>query len=54
MVFNGDKIRVAVVGDSPQNMRPRFSLESAYRNINADKYEVAMIGITKDGKMASI
>ncbi|NMA33320.1 MAG: D-alanine--D-alanine ligase [Clostridiaceae bacterium] len=48
----GDKIRVAVVfgGQSSEHEVSRFSAESVIRNINADKYEVAMIGITKDGK----
>ena len=48
----GDKIRVAVIfgGQSSEHEVSRYSAESVIRNINTDKYEVAMIGITKDGR----
>ena len=48
----GKKIRVAVVfgGQSSEHEVSRFSAESVIRNINTDKYDVAMIGITKDGR----
>jgi D-alanine-D-alanine ligase len=47
-----DKIRVAVVfgGQSSEHEVSRFSAESVIRNINPDKFDVAMIGITKDGR----
>lgn len=47
-----DKIRVAVIfgGQSSEHEVSRFSAESVISNINTDKYDVAMIGITKEGR----
>lgn len=48
----GDKKRIAVVfgGQSSEHEVSRFSAEAVLRNIDTDKYDVAMIGITKDGR----
>ncbi|MCX8129078.1 MAG: D-alanine--D-alanine ligase [Clostridia bacterium] len=47
-----DKKRVAVIfgGQSSEHEVSRVSAESVIKNINRDKYDVVMIGITKDGK----
>ncbi len=49
------KKRVAVIfgGQSSEHEVSRISAESVIKNINRDKYEVAMIGITKDGRWMS-
>ncbi len=46
------KIRVAVIfgGQSTEHEVSRVSAESVIRNINRDKFDVVMIGITKEGK----
>lgn len=46
------KTRVAVIfgGQSTEHEVSRVSAESVIRNINRDKFEVVMIGITKEGK----
>jgi D-alanine-D-alanine ligase len=48
----GDKKRIAVVfgGQSSEHEVSRFSAESVIRNIDTDKFDVAMIGITKEGR----
>ncbi|MDP4180146.1 MAG: D-alanine--D-alanine ligase [Bacillota bacterium] len=45
------KIRVAVIfgGQSSEHEVSRVSAESVIRNINKDKFDVVMVGITKDG-----
>ncbi len=47
-----DKKRVAVIfgGQSSEHEVSRFSAEAVLRNIDQDKFDVVMIGITKDGK----
>lgn len=47
----GDKKRIAVIfgGQSSEHEVSRFSAESVIRNIDTDKFDVAMIGITKEG-----
>ena len=51
----GDKKRVAVIfgGQSSEHEVSRVSAESVLKNIDSDKYEVEMLGITKDGKWLS-
>lgn len=46
------KIRVAVIfgGQSTEHEVSRVSAESVIKNINRDKFDVVMIGITKEGK----
>lgn len=48
----GDKKRVAVVfgGQSSEHEVSRFSAEAVLKNIDRDKFDVVMIGITKEGK----
>ena len=48
----GDKKRVAVIfgGQSSEHEVSRLSAESVIRNIDRDKFDVVMIGITKDGR----
>lgn len=48
----GDKKRIAVIfgGQSSEHEVSRFSAESVIRNINTDKFDVAMIGITREGR----
>ncbi len=48
----GDKRRIAVIfgGQSSEHEVSRVSAESVLRNINSEKFDVAMIGITKDGR----
>lgn len=50
-----DKKRVAVIfgGQSSEHEVSRVSAESVLNNIDRDKYDVEMIGITKDGKWLS-
>lgn len=50
-----DKKRIAVIfgGQSSEHEVSRFSAEAIIRNINTDKFDVAMIGITKDGRWLS-
>lgn len=50
-----DKKRIAVIfgGQSSEHEVSRFSAESVIRNINRDKYDVVMLGITKDGRWLS-
>jgi len=49
------KRRIAVIfgGQSTEHEVSRVSAESVVRNINRDKYDVVMIGITKDGRWLS-
>lgn len=51
----GDKKRIAVIfgGQSSEHEVSRVSAESVLKNIDRDKYEVEMVGITKDGKWLS-
>jgi D-alanine-D-alanine ligase len=51
----GDKKRVAVIfgGQSSEHEVSRFSAEAVLRNINTEKFDVAMIGITKEGRWLS-
>jgi len=51
----GDKIRVAVIfgGQSSEHEVSRVSAEAVIRNIDTEKFDVAMIGITKDGRWLS-
>lgn len=51
----GDKMRVAVIfgGQSSEHEVSRVSAESVLKNIDRDKYEVEMLGITKDGRWLS-
>lgn len=51
----GDKKRVAVIfgGQSSEHEVSRFSAEAVIRNIDTEKFDVAMIGITKDGRWLS-
>jgi D-alanine--D-alanine ligase len=48
----GDKIKVAVVfgGQSTEHEVSRVSAQSVLENIDRSKYDVAMIGITKEGR----
>jgi len=48
----GDKKRVLVIfgGQSSEHEVSRISATSILKNINLDKFDVSMIGITKDGK----
>lgn len=48
----GDKKRVVVIfgGQSTEHEVSRLSAESILKNIDRDKFDVAMIGITKDGR----
>ncbi len=48
----GDKKRIAVIfgGQSSEHEVSRFSAEAVLRNIDTDKFEIAMIGITRDGR----
>lgn len=50
-----DKKRIAVIfgGQSSEHEVSRFSAEAVLRNIDKDKFDVAMIGITKEGKWLS-
>lgn len=47
-----DKKRIAVIfgGQSSEHEVSRFSAEAVLRNIDRDKFDVVMIGITKDGR----
>jgi D-alanine-D-alanine ligase len=49
------KKRIAVIfgGQSSEHEVSRFSAEAVLRNIDTEKYDVAMIGITKDGRWLS-
>ncbi len=49
------KKRVAVIfgGQSSEHEVSRFSAEAVIRNIDTEKFDVAMIGITKDGRWLS-
>ena len=49
------KRRIAVIfgGQSTEHEVSRVSAESVVRNINRDKYDVVMLGITKDGRWLS-
>lgn len=51
----GDKKRIAVIfgGQSSEHEVSRFSAEAVLRNIDKEKFDVAMIGITKDGRWLS-
>lgn len=51
----GEKKRIAVIygGQSSEHEVSRFSAEAVLRNIDKEKFEVAMIGITKDGRWLS-
>ncbi len=51
----GDKKRIAVIfgGQSSEHEVSRFSAEAVIRNIDTEKFDVAMIGITKDGRWLS-
>lgn len=51
----GDKKRIAIVfgGQSSEHEVSRFSAEAVLRNIDREKFDVAMIGITKDGRWLS-
>lgn len=51
----GDKIRVAVIfgGQSSEHEVSRVSAQSVLNNIDREKYDVEMIGITKDGRWLS-
>ncbi|GAE88698.1 D-alanine--D-alanine ligase [Acetivibrio straminisolvens] len=48
----GDKKRVLVIfgGQSSEHEVSRISAASILKNINSDKFDVSMMGITKDGK----
>lgn len=48
----GNKRRIAVVfgGQSSEHEVSRFSAQSVLENINHDRFDVVMIGITKDGR----
>jgi len=48
----GDKKRIVVIfgGQSTEHEVSRLSAESILKNIDTDKFDVAMIGITKDGR----
>lgn len=50
-----DKKRVAVIfgGQSSEHEVSRFSAEAVLRNIDTEKFDVAMIGITKEGNWLS-
>lgn len=50
-----DKKRIAVIfgGQSSEHEVSRVSAESVLKNIDSDKYEVEMLGITKDGRWLS-
>ncbi len=50
-----DKKRVAIIfgGQSSEHEVSRFSAEAVLRNIDTEKYDVAMIGITKEGSWLS-
>lgn len=50
-----DRKRVAIIfgGQSSEHEVSRFSAEAVLRNIDTDKYDVSMIGITKDGSWLS-
>jgi D-alanine-D-alanine ligase len=50
-----DKKRIAVIfgGQSSEHEVSRASAESVLKNIDSDKYEVEMLGITKDGRWLS-
>ena len=47
-----DKKRIAIIfgGQSSEHEVSRFSAEAVLRNIDRDKFDVVMIGITKDGR----
>ncbi|NJD03981.1 MAG: D-alanine--D-alanine ligase [Ruminiclostridium sp.] len=51
----GDKKRIAVIfgGQSSEHEVSRASAESVLKNIDSDKYEIEMLGITKDGRWLS-
>jgi len=51
----GDKLKVAVVfgGQSTEHEVSRESAQSVLSNIDRDKFDVVMIGITKDGRWLS-
>lgn len=51
----GDKKRIAVIfgGQSSEHEVSRVSAQSVLNNIDRDKYETEMIGITKDGRWLS-
>jgi len=51
----GDKKRIAVIfgGQSSEHEVSRVSAESVLKNIDRDKYDVVMLGITKDGRWLS-
>jgi D-alanine-D-alanine ligase len=51
----GDKKRIVVIfgGQSSEHEVSRFSAEAVIRNIDTEKFDVAMIGITKDGRWLS-
>lgn len=51
----GDKKRIAVIfgGQSSEHEVSRVSAESVVRNIDRDKFDVVMLGITKDGRWLS-
>lgn len=51
----GDKKRIAVIfgGQSSEHEVSRVSAESVLRNIDRDKYDVEMLGITRDGRWLS-
>jgi len=50
-----DKLRIAVIfgGQSSEHEVSRISAESVLKNIDRDKYDVVMLGITKDGRWLS-
>ena len=50
-----DKKRIAVIfgGQSSEHEVSRVSAESVLKNIDSEKYEVEMLGITKDGRWLS-
>ena len=50
-----DKKRIAILfgGQSTEHEVSRFSAEAVLRNIDTGRYDVAMIGITKDGRWLS-
>ncbi len=51
----GDKKRVAIIfgGQSSEHEVSRFSAEAVLRNIDTERFDIAMIGITKDGRWLS-
>lgn len=51
----GDKKRVAIIfgGQSSEHEVSRFSAEAVLRNIDTERFDVAMIGITKEGQWLS-